>query len=575
MGCSAMTCCGLFHVTALSLSIWLLTGCSRLPGRGAEASQHGGAKTAVVARKASAAEQDVENRIRAMAHYATGLSYELNNLNELARRELLTAAHINPANEGLVIEAVQRCLRDQKPGEAVELLTKATAIPDASGALYAWLGVAYVQAGKTEPAIAANKVAVSKMPHLLAPYQNLAQIYLENDRTNEALRVLDDAARQPTNNPGFLIELAELYSRYSRSHPNHQKAVNTRIQQLLARAADLKPTSPIHLLRLADSFYASGELDKAETFYLQLLEAHSDLPSIRAKLTEIYLRSGQREKASKQLETIARDDPTNPQTHIVLGAISAEAKDHAEAAAHFERALKLAPDLEQIYFELAGLKLSLKEPQEALEVLENARARFKPGFTLEFYTGIVQSALKNYQDAYKHLVAAEILARANDPSRLNHLFYFQLGAVAERNGDFEEAERQFRKCLELAPEYAEALNYLGYMWADNDMNLEEARDLIDKAVQLEPENSAFLDSMAWALYKLNLPEEALPYQLKAIENADEPDPVLLDHLGDIHAALEQHELAREAWKKALELEPNETIEKKLNAPAADPSPDLP
>ena len=97
---------------------------------------------------------------------------------------------------------------------------------------------------------------------------------------------------------------------------------------------------------------------------------------------------------------------------------------------------------------------------------------------------------------------------------------------------------------------------------------EEAREMIEKAVNLEPTNSAYLDSLGWVLFKLDQPAEALPHILKAIEHNDEPDATLYDHLGDIYAALKKTEKAREAWQKALAIEPSEVIEKKLKAGGA-------
>src|SRR5450756_1895131 len=108
-------------------------------------------------------------------------------------------------------------------------------------------------------------------------------------------------------------------------------------------------------------------------------------------------------------------------------------------------------------------------------------------------------------------------------------------------------------------------NYLGYMWAEKGLKLDEARTLIEKAVAQEPKNSAFLDSLAWVLFKQNKPQEALVPMLKAIEYSQEPDPTLYDHLGDIYSALKQFDKARDAWTKALPGESNEEIQKKINA----------
>jgi tetratricopeptide (TPR) repeat protein len=73
--------------------------------------------------------------------------------------------------------------------------------------------------------------------------------------------------------------------------------------------------------------------------------------------------------------------------------------------------------------------------------------------------------------------------------------------------------------------------------------------------------------LGWVLFKLNQPSEALPFMLQAIENSEEPDATLLDHLGDIYASLKKFDQAREAWQKSLGVEPNDKIKQKLDAAA--------
>ena len=149
--------------------------------------------------------------------------------------------------------------------------------------------------------------------------------------------------------------------------------------------------------------------------------------------------------------------------------------------------------------------------------------------------------------------------------KCGYLFYFQFGSTLERHGDYEEAAKYFHKCLELSPNFSEALNYLGYMWADRGENLDEAKKLIEKAIELEPKNSAYLDSMGWVLFKLKQPREALDWMQKAIQLSGEPDPTLYDHLGDIYGGLKEFDKARDAWRKSVELEANDRIKKKLQS----------
>jgi tetratricopeptide (TPR) repeat protein len=210
-------------------------------------------------------------------------------------------------------------------------------------------------------------------------------------------------------------------------------------------------------------------------------------------------------------------------------------------------------------------QIDLDKINEALATLDKARQKFPQSFALEFYTALAFSREKAYAEALQHFVTAEVIAKATDPKLLDEGFYFQLGATCERKGDYTQAEQYFQKSLQFAPGFAEAMNYLGYMWAEHDLKLDQAHELIEKAVQAEPKNAAYLDSLAWVLFKLKRPKEALTYALKAAELSEKPDATVFDHIGDIYAALKEPEKAREAWRKSLSLEKSEEVSKKLES----------
>jgi Flp pilus assembly protein TadD len=242
-----------------------------------------------------------------------------------------------------------------------------------------------------------------------------------------------------------------------------------------------------------------------------------------------------------------------------------EDKKPADAADYFGKTLLMNPEFETGYYFLAMAQIDLDKTSEALNTLDKARQKFPQSFALEFYTALAFSREKAYAEALRHFVAAEIIAKATDPKLLDESFYFQLGATCERKGDFTQAEQYFQRSLLLAPNFAEAMNYLGYMWAEHDLKLDQARELIEKAVKAEPKNAAYLDSLAWVLYKLKRPKEALPNALKAAELSEKPDATVYDHIGDIYAALNEFEKAREAWRKSLAVEKNEEVSKKLES----------
>jgi tetratricopeptide (TPR) repeat protein len=286
---------------------------------------------------------------------------------------------------------------------------------------------------------------------------------------------------------------------------------------------------------------------------------------VRANLTDIYLRGSDHKRASEQLRAIVKDDPTNPQAHYFLGRLELEDKQPAEAADDLGKTILLSPDFESAYYFLALAQIEMDKSSTALATLDKARQKFAQSFDLEFYSGLAFSREKAFVEAFRHFTAAEVIAQATDPQLLREGFYFELGSTCERKGDYAQAEKYFQKCLVLAPDFAEAMNYLGYMWAEHGEKLDQARELIQKAVKAEPKNAAFLDSLAWVLFKQKQPQEALTYALKAAELSEKPDATVFDHIGDIYAALKQPEKAREAWRKSVSLEPNEEVSKKLDS----------
>ncbi|HOX56594.1 MAG TPA: tetratricopeptide repeat protein [Verrucomicrobiota bacterium] len=550
----------------MAASSMLVAGCgsvpTRQPGRPDGQAQD-------VSEREQVDSKAAERLARAHARYAAGVIHEVDGNSAEADEDYYEAALLDPDDETLMLEVSARLLRNKQPQKALELVTRAAQRPNASGEIYGRLGLIYAQLDEPDEALAANRQAIEKSPASLTGYQNLCQVYLGKKQPVEALQVLSEAAQQPDAEADFLIGAAELCAAVGLQAPTQRSDANAKALELLNRAARLGPGTPLSRLKLADGFNLLGESDQAAQFYLEVLKDPPDLPlveeRVRANLASIYLHGSDHQRASEQLQAILRDDPTNPQAYYYLGRMALEDKKPAEAADHFSKMLVLRPDQEPAYYYLALAQIELDKVGEALATLEKARQKFAQSFALEYYSGLAYSRKKAYAEASRHFLAAEVIAKVTDPGRLNEDFYFRLGAACERKGDYAQAEKYFERCLQLAPGFAEAQNYLGYMWAERGEKLERARELIEKAVKAEPRNAAFLDSMAWVLFKQGQPGEALPYALQAAELIEQPDATVYDHLGDIYAALKQIDKAREAWRKSLSIEPSEEVRKKIQA----------
>ena len=540
-----------------------MAGCSTVPPAAHQAPKSADIhQTRPVPAEPPLSPEEADARAEGHALYSAAMLHEWNEEWELARESYFKAGQADPENESLVLEVSQRLLQLKDAQKAIGVLTNATERSGATAPVLAQVARIQFMLGKKDLAIDANKAALKKNPRLISAYRNLAQIYLQERQYPEALKYLDQAARQSNVDAMYFLELGELYTAFISTGP--AETVKSRALDCFTRAANLKLTNIFHIQALGNAFALLGETDKAIEIYQELLKERPPLPGLRERLAELYIRKQDREHAAEQLTYILRDSPTHVQANFLMGSLAIDAKKYGDAVNYFQKTLLLNPDFEPVYYDLAAAQLSQREATKALTTLNAARTRFKETFVGEFYTALAFTQAKDYTNAVKHLTTAEVVARAkNETNRLNHIYYFQLGAACERTGQNTEAENYMRKCLSISPDFSDALNYLGYMWAERGTNLTQARQMIEKALKAEPKNAAFLDSLGWVFYKLGKNQDALKYILQAVENSKEEDATLYDHLGDIYSALNQKDKARDAWQKALAVEPSDAIRKKL------------
>jgi Tfp pilus assembly protein PilF len=154
---------------------------------------------------------------------------------------------------------------------------------------------------------------------------------------------------------------------------------------------------------------------------------------------------------------------------------------------------------------------------------------------------------KRYTDAVRDANSA--LDLSQDPADKESA-WFLLGAIYNDAKNYDQAEQMFRKSLEVKPHDAEVLNDYGYMLVDRGIRLDEAISMIHSAVNEDPTNSAYLDSLGWAYFKQGNFPEAQQYLQQAISH-DSTDPTILGHLGDVYAKMGQPDRAEQTWERAL------------------------
>jgi Flp pilus assembly protein TadD len=165
-------------------------------------------------------------------------------------------------------------------------------------------------------------------------------------------------------------------------------------------------------------------------------------------------------------------------------------------------------------------------------------------------------AVEAYDGAIKRFEAAGM------PERWS--LYYSRGIALERSGQWKRAEADLEHALELKPDQPLVLNYLGYSWIDRGENLDRGLKMIQKAVELRPEDGYIVDSLGWAHYRLGDYSSAVQYLEKAIELVPE-DPTINDHLGDAYWRSGRLVEARYQWKRALQFGPQQDEIKPIEA----------
>jgi predicted Zn-dependent protease len=278
------------------------------------------------------------------------------------------------------------------------------------------------------------------------------------------------------------------------------------------------------------------------------------------RLGLLYRQNDQPTEAIAAFRQMAETDPeTGSRAAAQIIETYRGARDYKKAVEEADAAKAKYPNDRMIKLVRANL---LAENGRTDEAVKDVRTLLDGKSDREVYLSLAQiyEKARNYQAMAKAIDDAEKLSGNEEKENLT----FMRGAMFEKMKDFDAAEREFRKVLSADPQNASALNYLGYMLADRNIRLTEALDMIKKAVDQEPTNGAFLDSLGWVLYRLDRADEAESTLVKAAERAPR-DPTVHDHLGDVYFKQGKLKDAISQWDRSL-------VEWKASAPSeADPS----
>ena len=239
-------------------------------------------------------------------------------------------------------------------------------------------------------------------------------------------------------------------------------------------------------------------------------------------------------------------------------------KRYDDAIAAYDRIPKGTPLQMSIDIRKALNLNQLERVDEAQKLLDEV-ARENPSEIRPLDAlGNIMRGNKRYAEAVDYYTRA--IALIDKPEQKHWTYFYSRGTCYERLKKWDSAEADLQKALQLSPDQALVLNYLGYSWIDQNRNLKQGLALIEKAVRQKPDDGYIVDSLGWAHYRMGNYKEAVKHLERAVELRPE-DPVLNDHLGDAYWRVGREREARFQWDQALTLKPEpedaEKIKRKL------------
>jgi tetratricopeptide (TPR) repeat protein len=404
------------------------------------------------------------------------------------------------------------------------------------------------------------------------PWRLLAQVKLEAGDVPGAIVVLEDlASRLPLEGAVALRELGRVHAErkdLDAAAALYRKAVaaerrDTEAWRLLAELEESRrhfdearraweglvrqdPDDPDALLALGRLSLRTGDAAGARAFFDQAVHLAPDEAAARVRVAFAWL------DARRPAEALALADAglrvhAEPRLLYVRGLALREERRWDEAAASFGAVASGDPEVD-----LAALAARVSvlaqagRSAEAMALLDPALARNPRELRLITARAYVLEKAGRAAEAVTWLTQALVAQPGAERLR------FALGVAQDRAGDRPGAIQTMQGILEGAPDDAEAMNFVGYSWAEKGERLDEAENLVRRAVDLDPDNGSYLDSLGWVLFQRGDVQGAIS-TLERAEALTGPEPTILEHLGDAYRRSGREGDATKAWRRALQV----------------------
>jgi tetratricopeptide (TPR) repeat protein len=421
---------------------------------------------------------------------------------------------------------------------------------------------------------------IELQPNKLSLIDDLASIYVANKKFKEAVELYSELEKKYGKNDEFTFKIARTYVQAEK----YNEAITTLEQNIIGN----KDANSQLISLLANLYNYKNQTDKA----ISLFESYLNIdkyPELFMPLADLYYKVGEDTKALQTAEKIFPNNavdldekikflynnllvqsklsdenyqaafnlcdklieqyPNEAKVYALKGDFYYQQKKLNEARVSYSNATKYDKTIFSIWQQLFSIDIDLSNFKGLKETTEEAKIYFPNQPIVFYFNGIALSQLKDYKASLESL--KEGLDIYTDNENLTEQLKISIAESYYRLGIYEESDRYFEEVLANNPTNALALNNYAYYLSERDEKLNRAKELSEKSLSLEPDNSSYLDTYGWILYKLGDLEGAEKYIKMSLEKSPESAEVL-EHYGDLLFEKGNTKEAMEYWKKAKE-----------------------
>jgi len=433
--------------------------------------------------------------------------------------------------------------------DAIAAYEKILALDPKQERVYSLLGNLYLEAGDDARAQATFMRLIKNFPASYVGHYYLGQVNARQGNVKAAEENFKKALELVPDRPEPRFELIDLYKAQGKK---------TKIIQLYEDILSSNPRNIRAATELGFYYHQLGMKAEAQQILMKLGSRSQHEFEVIVTVIQLYIDPKKYDDALVVIQGMLKGLPDSADLNHLAGIAYYGLKNNDQAIVHFKKVTPQSRFFQDAVVHVAFILQEEGKNEEAIRFLNTAIEKNPESPDFKYYLGTFYEETGDFESAEKYIRQAIEL----DPA--NPRYFFRLGVVYDKGNKKQASMDAMRKVIELDPKHANALNYLGYTYADLGQNLDEAERLIKEALKYKPNDGYITDSLGWVYYKMGQFDKALIYLKRAIELVPD-DPIMLEHMGDAYLQLNDKSNALKYFEKSLKIKEKdkESLEEKI------------